>query len=150
TAAAVGAIGKGVFLPEVGTDYDGAVRPSTGPTDVGADEYVGTSSPSVQPSSTPPPTSTPPTASAGPNLTGNEGSPIAFTGTASGGTGTLSYSWTFGDGGTSTGTLTPTHTYADNGTYTATLKVTDANGLSSQSTTTVTVANVAPTANLGG
>jgi PKD repeat protein len=39
TAAATGAIGKGVYLPEVGTDYDGQARPSGGPTDVGADEY---------------------------------------------------------------------------------------------------------------
>jgi hypothetical protein len=39
TAAATGAIGKGKYLPEVSTDYDGQARPSTGPTDVGADEY---------------------------------------------------------------------------------------------------------------
>ncbi|HEY7313483.1 MAG TPA: Ig-like domain-containing protein, partial [Gemmataceae bacterium] len=39
TSAATGAIGKGKFLPEVSTDYDGQARPSSGPTDVGADEY---------------------------------------------------------------------------------------------------------------
>ncbi len=39
TSAATGAIGKGTYLPEVSTDYDGQARPSNGPTDVGADEY---------------------------------------------------------------------------------------------------------------
>src|SRR5207244_1125481 len=86
----------------------------------------------------------------GSNLAGNEGSPVSFSGAASGGTGTLTYSWNFGDGGTATGSLTPSHTYADNGTYTATLTVTDANGLSGKSSTTVTVANVAPTPAISG
>src|SRR5207237_1080875 len=44
-------------------------------------------------------------ASAGPSKTGNEGSAVTFSGSATGGTAPLSYSWTFGDGGTVTGTL---------------------------------------------
>jgi PKD repeat protein len=39
TSKATGAIGKGTFLPEVSTDYDGQARPSNGPTDVGADQH---------------------------------------------------------------------------------------------------------------
>jgi PKD repeat protein len=97
------------------------------------------------------PTSTPPlTASAGPNERGNEGTPIAFAGSATGGSGTLSYQWNFGDNTTTTGTLTPTHTYNDAGTYTARLTVTDSQGHSSSSTDTVTVLEVTPTANSGG
>jgi PKD repeat protein len=84
-----------------------------------------------------------PTANAGTSQTGNEGSLISFSGTATG-TGALSYNWNFGDGTTSTGSLTPTHTYADDGTYTATLTVTDLVGGSSSSSVTVTLANVPP------
>jgi parallel beta-helix repeat protein len=88
-----------------------------------------------------------PTANAGPDQTANEGSSVSFTGTAGGGTGTLSYDWDFGDGSThGTGTLTPTHKYADNGTYTVTLKVTDGTNTSVSDTAVVTVNNVAPTA----
>ncbi len=90
-----------------------------------------------------------PVANAGPDLTSDEASTVQFNGTASGGTGPLSYSWTFGDGGTSFGTLTPTHVYADNGQYAVTLTVTDSAGLSSQDTSLVTVKNVAPTALFG-
>ena len=61
----------------------------------------------------------------------------------------LTYAWNFGDGTTGTG-VNPGKTYAANGTYTATLVVTDALGLSSTpATSTVTIANVAPTVNAG-
>ena len=90
----------------------------------------------------------PPTANAGADKSGNEGSSVSFTGTASGGTGTLTYHWNFGDGGTADGTLTPTHSYADNGTYTVTLTVTDGASQTASDTATVTVSNVAPTASL--
>src|SRR4051812_264151 len=43
---------------------------------------------------------------AGPNQTANVGTMVTFQGTASG-SGKLSYSWTFGDGGTASGTLSP-------------------------------------------
>jgi hypothetical protein len=39
TSAATGAIGQGVYLSAVPTDYNGLARPSTGPTDVGAAQY---------------------------------------------------------------------------------------------------------------
>src|SRR5262249_2089412 len=47
----------------------------------------------------------PPTANAGPDQTGNEGASIQFNGSASGAA-PLSYTWNFGDGGTTSGTLT--------------------------------------------
>ncbi len=87
----------------------------------------------------------PVTANAGPGGTVNEGSGFTFSGSASGGSGGYTYSWAFGDGGTGSG-ASPTHTYADNGTYTATLTATDSQGTTGQSTTTVTVNNVAPSA----
>jgi PKD repeat protein len=95
--------------------------------------------------------SSPPVANAGPAQSGSEGSAIAFAGSATGGTGALTYSWNFGDGTAAvTGTLTPTHTYLTEGRYTATLTVTDSTGASSQSSTIATVADTAPTAITGG
>jgi PKD repeat protein len=88
------------------------------------------------------------TANAGVDKTANEAASVSFTGAASGGIGTLSYDWDFGDGSAhSTGTLTPTHNYADNGTYTVTLTVT-AGAVTATDTAVVTVNNVAPTASL--
>jgi PKD repeat protein len=91
-----------------------------------------------------------PTANAGPAKSGNEGSAITLSGSATdpGLDDVLTYSWTFGDGGTGTG-ATPSHVYRNNGVYTATLTVTDGDGGSGSSTTQVTVANVPPTANAG-
>jgi len=90
----------------------------------------------------------PPTADAGVDKSGNEGSSVSFSGTASGGVGTLTYHWDFGDGGTADGSLTPSHTFVDNGVYTVTLTVTDGNNQSASDTATVTVSNVAPTGSL--
>ncbi len=92
----------------------------------------------------------PPSANAGAKQSGKEGSAVAFSGSASGGQGALSYSWSFGDGGTASGTLAPSHVYDDNGTYTVTLTVTDSLGQTGTSTTTATIANVAPTPSPGG
>ncbi|MEU6306216.1 carbohydrate-binding protein [Streptomyces chartreusis] len=58
--------------------------------------------------------------------------------------GTLSYTWTFGDGATSTA-ANPSHTYTTNGQYTATLKVTDPTGKSATASVQITVGNTAPT-----
>ncbi len=52
-----------------------------------------------------------------------------------------SWSWTFGDGGTST-QQNPTHTYAANGTYTVCLTATNAGGSSTQVCKQVTITNV--------
>ncbi|HXG95545.1 MAG TPA: PKD domain-containing protein, partial [Gemmatimonadales bacterium] len=61
----------------------------------------------------------------------------------------LTYAWTFGDGTTGSG-VSPAKTYTTNGTYTATLAVTDALGLASApASTSVTIANIAPTVNAG-
>jgi PKD repeat protein len=95
-------------------------------------------------------TSTPPVANAGPAKSTNEGGSVTFAGSETGGTGALTYSWTFGDGTTGTGSLTPSHVYANHGSYTATLTVTDSSGKTSSASTTVTVNDVAPTANAGG
>ncbi len=95
-------------------------------------------------------TDSPPAAHAGPNESGNEGSAITFAGSKTGGVGALTYSWTFGDGGTASGSLTPSHVYQQAGTYTATLTVTDSLGQTSQSSDAVTVALVAPTVTIGG
>ncbi|HTU20036.1 MAG TPA: PKD domain-containing protein, partial [Gemmataceae bacterium] len=79
-------------------------------------------------------------ASAGHEEVGNEGSPIGFYGSATGGVGSDSYSWNFGDGTPAvSGTLTPTHTYAATGNYTVTLTATDSDGDSSTASTTATV-----------
>ncbi len=49
------------------------------------------------------------------------------------GTGTLSYAWSFGDGGTS-GIVSPDHQYSAKGTYPVTLTVTNASGCSATKT----------------
>jgi hypothetical protein len=73
-----------------------------------------------------------PAASAGPAKNGAERSAVTFAGSATGGTGSLTYAWDFGDGMTGSGALTPSHVYDVAGTYAVTLTVTDALRLSSQ------------------
>ncbi|MDG4768077.1 ThuA domain-containing protein [Solwaraspora sp. WMMD406] len=58
--------------------------------------------------------------------------------------GTLTYAWTFGDGGTSD-EANPTHTYAEAGNYTAQLTVTNPAGRTAVANVPVTVGNTAPT-----
>ncbi|MFD5073382.1 PQQ-dependent sugar dehydrogenase [Streptomyces sp. NPDC058371] len=55
----------------------------------------------------------------------------------------LTYSWDFGDGGTSTA-ANPTHKYKKNGTYTATLTAKDATGRTGSASVQVVVGNTAP------
>jgi len=66
------------------------------------------------------------------------GQPVAFTGTASGGTPGYTWSWVFGDGGTSTA-QSPTHTYATAGTFTVKLTVKDATNATSLVTDSIVV-----------
>src|SRR5205823_2482168 len=90
-----------------------------------------------------------PTAVVGGPYTGNEGSAVSFDGSASTDpdADVLTYDWNFGDGSTHGSGVRPTHTYTDNGTYTVTLIVSDSRGASSTaSSTTATIANIAPTA----
>jgi PKD repeat protein len=56
---------------------------------------------------------------------------------------TLSYAWSFGDGGTSF-LQNPSHTYTTAGTYTATVTVSDGRGGSDTDTVAVTVGNRTP------
>ncbi|TQS28361.1 carbohydrate-binding protein [Microbispora sp. KK1-11] len=61
--------------------------------------------------------------------------------------GALTYSWAFGDGGTST-QANPAHTYTTKGTYTATLTVRDPQGLTGTADVLITAGNTAPTVSL--
>ncbi len=55
------------------------------------------------------------------------------------GSGTLTYSWDFGDGSPTSAQASPTHAYQTEGAYTATVTVSDTFGNSATSTVTVTV-----------
>lgn len=64
---------------------------------------------------------------------------VKFTGSATGGTKSYTYSWNFDDGSTST-SQNPSHTYSKGGTYTATLTVTDTSSRQATSSLTITPA----------
>lgn len=100
-----------------------------------------------------------PTANAGGPYVGNEGSPIALTGTASDADGDpLVVSWAVApaagtDAGTAcaisnANTLTPTIICSDDGTFTATLTASDGKASPVSASASVVVANVAPTLNI--
>ena len=69
---------------------------------------------------------------------------VTFIDATSGGQGTLSYAWDFGDGNSST-SQSPFHTYGSAGTYTVELTVTDSQDTSDSVTRSVTVTAPAPT-----
>jgi len=69
---------------------------------------------------------------------GNYPLEVGFSSTVSGGVPTYSYSWTFGDGGTSA-QADPVHTYGKSGTFTVTLVVQDSRSVEITKTTDVTV-----------
>lgn len=87
----------------------------------------------------------------GGNVSGQEGTPVSFSLTVNdpGINDTHTYSWNFGDGGTST-QQNPSHTYMDNGNYQVTVIVRDNNNGTGQTSITANISNVAPTANAGG
>ena len=96
-----------------------------------------------------------PTAQAGGPYAGNEGSSIAFAGTATdAGEDIVLYEWDFESDGTydhsSAANGTANHVYVSSGIYTATLRVTDDNGAWDTDSVQVTVNNVVPTAEAGG
>jgi PKD repeat protein len=64
--------------------------------------------------------------------------PTNFTSTTSGGVGSPTCSWDFGDGAAA-GTCSTSHTYSTAGNFTATVTATDALGVSASASTTVTV-----------
>jgi len=65
-------------------------------------------------------------------------SAVTFTATTTGGVGPFTFSWDFGDGGTSV--FNPaTHAYTGSGPFTVTVTATDANGATATSTQTVSV-----------
>ena len=88
-------------------------------------------------------------ADAGGPYSGTICDPVQLFGSASGGCPSYSYSWTFGDGGSST-QQNPSHTYMSKGLYTVTLTVTDDVGGSDVSTTTADVDDPSISANAGG
>ena len=59
----------------------------------------------------------------------------------------ITYSWNFGDGGTST-QANPSHTYGSIGTFTAVLTVTDSKGAFSKAQVSITAGNSKPTASI--
>jgi PKD repeat protein len=64
---------------------------------------------------------------------------VAFTGIATGGTPSYSYSWKFGDGSATSALQNPSHTYNSAGTYTAVLTVTDSSAPAKTATSNVTI-----------
>jgi hypothetical protein len=96
----------------------------------------------------------PPMANAGGPYMGVEGTPVALDGSGSTDTNNdiVSYDWDLDNDGAfddATG-VNPTFGAASSGVFTIGLQVTDADGASNTDSTTVTVSNVAPTANAGG
>jgi hypothetical protein len=74
-----------------------------------------------------------------------EGDTVAFSAAASidpNGS-VVSYEWSFGDGTTGAG-VNASHTYTQDGIYSVSVSITDNDGLTDTVTTTITVANVAP------
>ena len=85
-----------------------------------------------------------PTLTVAPSFSGDEGSPIAFSASASGPCAAGStYRWDFSDGTTAFGSH-PNKTFTDAGPYTGTVTVTDSTGLTAAADFDVTVDNLPP------
>lgn len=116
--------GRGGFTTgESATDIDGDAIPASGPTDLGADQFV----------------NRPPTAAlAAVTQTVRQNRPVTFDASGSRdpdaniGGGIAAYHWNFGDGQTTTTTTpTTTHAYAAKQAYSVTVTVTDRQGATS-------------------
>jgi len=68
-----------------------------------------------------------------------EGQPVTFTASGSGGTAPYTFNWIFGDGHSGTGNPS-THTYASSGRFAVAVTATDANGTITSSSQNITVA----------
>jgi len=76
---------------------------------------------------------------------GDEGTPVAFSASATGPCAAGStYAWTFSDGGHAFG-ANPQHTFTDSGVYTGTVTVTDSSGLTASQDFSLTINNLPPT-----
>ena len=85
-----------------------------------------------------------PVVSVAPSFSGNEGTPIAFSATATGPCAAGgSYKWSFSDGTHEFGAA-PNHTFTDSGPYTGNVKITDTTGLTNTADFSVDVANLPP------
>ena len=85
------------------------------------------------------------------DTSGDEGDSFDFSAAATDpGAETLTYTWNFGDASAQDTGPAVSHTFVDDGVYTVTLTVIDGDGGTDTDSMTVTVANVAPTAVLGG
>jgi PKD repeat protein len=81
----------------------------------------------------------------------NAGAAVTLTGSATGGSGALTYAWDLQNTGSySTPGQSISQTYTTPGTYTVGLQVTDAIGITATSTATITVNDTAPTVDIGG
>jgi PKD repeat protein len=120
-------INAGIAISDNTVDYEGNPRPLLSAWDIGAYEYNGPSAPL--------------SASASANPTSGQAPlTVNFSGSATGGTAPYSYSWNFGDGGSST-TQNSSHTYSSAATYTATLTVTDSKSATNSKSLTITVSS---------
>lgn len=100
-------------------------------------------------STIPTPTPDPVKAVAGGPYSGKTGESITMTGSASGGEGSLSYAWSFGDGSSATG-QTVSHKYTTAGSHTVRLTVTDSKGKSASVQTTASITKDSTTSTCGG
>jgi len=90
-------------------------------------------------------------AEAGGPYSGDVCDPVSFSGSGIGGIPPYSYSWAFGDSGSSSG-ASPSHQYTSDGGYTATITVTDSDSPSNSAIDTagVTISTSTLVANAGG
>ncbi len=92
-----------------------------------------------------------PTVDAGPDQRRYEGEIVYFSGVFTDTSAdTHEILWDFGDGTFAAGALTPTHVYSEPADFTVTLTVTDDDGAVGSDVMTVTVDNLAPSADAGG